>query len=117
MRHIARAALAMSLTLCIALPARAAWKTAGDLVEGARMNLPTASSNDPNHSWWKDGTFYGYVFGVFDANEDSLCVPENTKAFTVRSVVALYILNHPEQWSDPAAVVVMRALRAAFPCR
>jgi len=33
------------------------------------------------------------------------------------AIVAKYLNDHPEEWSMPAHVLVMRAFKQAFPCR
>jgi len=65
----------------------------------------------------RDGIFLGYVTGVIDTLGDALCLPDDVSNRQVTAIAAKYLNGHPEQWNQPAPQLVMRAMRAAFPCR
>jgi hypothetical protein len=76
-----------------------------------------AERRDPGTQWEDAGVYLGYVLGVFDLMGDSLCGTDRVNVRQVSAIVAKYLNEHPEQWSQSASLLVTRALRAAFPCR
>jgi len=63
------------------------------------------------------GLYSGYVAGVHDTIEKSLCPSGRLTIGQVSSVVKKYLKDRPEEWSLPAPLLVTPALRGAFPCR
>ena len=59
--------------------------------------------------------YSGYVIGVFDMAESVLGVPDGVTQQQVLAIVAKYLKRNPEQWNQRAAIVVLRALKTAFP--
>lgn len=63
-----------------------------------------------------DATDYmGYVTGVYDATEYSYNSPEGITRGQICWIVAKYLKEHPERWSESAATLVIDALKEAFP--
>jgi hypothetical protein len=62
---------------------------------------------------------YGaYVIGVHDATEYFLHgTPADATKGQIIAVVSKYLKNHPEQWSEAAADLVIKALKEAFPSK
>lgn len=67
----------------------------------------------------------GFVSGVEEAvrmlhlggqTELRVCTPENISASTLAEVYVSYGANHKGELPDPAALVVLHALQAAYPC-
>jgi hypothetical protein len=72
--------------------------------------------SDPRTSLSDASTYMGYIAGVSDAVSGLLW--ENLSGVTVDqicSIVAKYLKNHPERWNEPAATLVVDALKEAFP--
>lgn len=68
-------------------------------------------------SRFKSGLFNGYVSGVVDTGNDILfCTPEGVTAGQYTAVVIKYMKDNPEKWNQGASVLVIEALKAAFPC-
>jgi hypothetical protein len=62
-------------------------------------------------------TFRAYVQGVYDATESDYSTPKNFNSRQLCAVVAKYFKENPKEWNQPAADVVRKALRQAFPKR
>lgn len=63
--------------------------------------------------------FISYVTGVHDAYEESaqFCTPSNSTRGQVIAIAAKYIKEHPEQWNQNPARIVLTSLQQAFPCK
>ncbi len=99
-------------------PAWSVWKKGNDLVEDC-------TSEDP----WQEIACANYVIGVADmisagftrevyGTFSPICIP--TKTVTGRQlqrVVRKYLIAHPEETHNPTVVLVVLALREAFPCQ
>ena len=88
--------------------------------EGARMMTFKELSNS--------GTFIGYIVGINAAlsavnsvpstsrgNKKLYKLPDNAKAQQMFAVVSKYIKEHPDMLHFPASVIVVNALKDAFP--
>lgn len=58
----------------------------------------------------------GYVEGVFDLIAPYLCPGGRVSNHQVRDVVKKHLSDHPADRHRPAAELVVKALREAFPC-
>lgn len=61
----------------------------------------------------------GYLFAAFAEMDDPfemVCVPPRVQAGQLKEVVATYLRNNPAPRHEGAAMQVMLALRAAYPC-
>lgn len=61
--------------------------------------------------------YSAYILGVCDATVRLYSLPTNATKGQIIAVVSQYLKNHPEKWSDPAADLVVRALKEAFPLK
>lgn len=70
-----------------------------------------------------EAIFVGYVAGVFDSTKSVLtdakiiCVPQNLKLGQIQAVAVKYIKKNPEKWTLAGDVLVVNALKSAFPCK
>ena len=64
------------------------------------------------------GLCLGYVLGAYDAagKNYAICIPAGVTAGQVKTVVRLWLQNHPESRNLPAAGLVLDALLDKFPC-
>ena len=62
------------------------------------------------------GVFTGFVTGVSDSRESDYCPAAHIPVHQVCTIVVKYLSDHAEEWNMPAHVLVMRALKQAFPC-
>lgn len=61
--------------------------------------------------------FRGYVAGVQDSfNGEAFCVPENVQLSQASAVVKKYLAENPRLWNEPAKLLVIKALKHAYPC-
>ena len=74
------------------------------------------------------GFYIGFVEGIYDAVSNVLFCPNSgivaqgsaIATMTVQQAPALvgkYLTAHPEEWNQPAASLVVKALSKSFPCR
>jgi len=107
--------VALCASWAVVAPASAQFYDGNKLVEHLR-EFERGERSDPNSNYYAGGIYVGYVLGVFDTINSSLCRSGNVSV-RLPLVVAKYLNEHPEQWSQPASVLVTRALRGAFPCK
>ncbi|HTR16571.1 MAG TPA: Rap1a/Tai family immunity protein [Acetobacteraceae bacterium] len=65
-----------------------------------------------------------YINGVADAavalageGKLQLCIPQTVTGIQMRDVTVKWLRAHPEERQHQAGVLVLRALREAFPCK
>ena len=75
-----------------------------------------AERHDPATNYQSSGKYVGFVLGVHDSVAATLCIPSNVNARQVTSIVARYFNENPSEWSDPASLLVLKALQKAFSC-
>ena len=87
-----------------------------DLVTWSREH--DKASRGQAHNSFADGTFTGYVAGVFDpfSAYGIICYDGDVSVNQATAIVRKYLENNPEDWSSPAHVIVSTALMQAFPC-
>jgi len=74
------------------------------------------SYEETKHCQYCNGFYTGYVAGVHDANGFPLDrIPTEVTLDHICTLVAEYIDEHPEAMTSPAADVVARAIKEAFP--
>jgi hypothetical protein len=56
-----------------------------------------------------------YILGVYDTSSVLYNIPGGVNAAQIIAVVSKYLKNHPEEWNKPAAELVVKALKEAFP--
>jgi hypothetical protein len=59
----------------------------------------------------------GFVSGIADANFSLLCFPEGVTYGQEVEVVKKYLKEHPEELHLEGNVLVMKAIRTAWPCK
>ena len=90
------------------------FETGNDLVVRMREWEKT-ETKDSNPDYGSAMHYLGYIKGVNDTLSESL--PRATGPVTVRqvcSIVAKYLKDHPERWSESAYILVQDALKEAF---
>ncbi len=81
-----------------------------DLVELFKTDVGT-----PEIDYAKAEKYIAYIIGVYDATSYAYNTPATLTKGQVMNVVTSYLINHSEQWGDPASLLVIRALKEAFP--
>lgn len=75
-----------------------------------------ASSQDKSANYSSAHEYMGFVTGVCDATSGFLfSLPPGATRGQINAVVSKYLKAHPEEWSAPAAFLVINALKEAFP--
>ena len=100
-------------------PAVAQWMDAEDL---GRVCDPEQKGHI-----FRPGVCSGYIMAAIDLDEyltgtgviekPLFCMPENVPITQVNAVVTDYIKAHPERKDDSAAMLIIDALGAKFPCK
>lgn len=112
-----------TLSLWLALwgtGAQAFYMSGADLMDRIRADERATESSalvgiDILHS----GQLYGFVAATFDTATvtATICPAQQRDLSEVVDVVSRWMKANPQETSQPAATLVMRALRAAYPCR
>lgn len=63
------------------------------------------------------GAFLAYVAGVYDTLSFAFSTPDGVTVGQICAIVSKYLKNHPERWSEAADLLVVDALREAFPLK
>ncbi len=111
---IKKAFLAFSL-LALAQPALAYFFNGNDLYESLR-EYRKAERGDKDTDYSKAWNYRGYVIGVYDATAMIYCTPSDITSHQLMAVVAKYIEDNPQSWSEPAQRLVKKAVKSSFPC-
>ncbi len=88
----------------------------GDFYSG--NDLVELIKADAGPSWTdyaKAEKYIAYIIGVYDATSNLYKTPSSLTKGQVMNIVTSYLMNHSEQWGDPASLLVIRALKEAFP--
>ena len=102
--------------LCIAMNAQAGSLDGNKLVKGMR-DYESFERDGSQVATSKATHFLGYVSGVADAVNGVLyCPPQNANLGQAASIVVQFMSANPARWSESAAVLVVDALKKAFPC-
>ncbi len=94
----------------------AAFYTGGDLISPME-EVEKADANASEVDWVKVQEYYAYLYGVCDATEFLYNLPASVNIRQIGAVVSKYFKNHRKEWSKPAALLVVRALKEAFPLK
>jgi hypothetical protein len=102
----------------IGLPVHAGLYNGNSLVPLMR-EYEKADRNDKTTIYVSAGNFMGYVTGVYDVLEASgiVCSIDGINRGQISSVVVKYLNDNAKRWGEPAANLVLDALRTAFPCK
>ena len=102
--------------LCISSDLFAFFDTGNDLVLNMR-EYEKANANVPNSDYFKAAYYMGFVTGVCDATSHFYDAPANLTKNQLFAIVAKYLKENPEKWSQPGSLLVIEALRKSFPKR
>jgi len=64
-----------------------------------------------------DGFCAGYVGGVIDTTHALFCFPPEVTKRQIINITIVYLHDHPEKLHLFAPSLVIKAMRAAFPCK
>jgi len=64
-----------------------------------------------------DGFCAGYVGGVIDTSYSLFCFPPEVTKRQIINITIMYLHDHPEKLHLFAPSLVIKAMRAAFPCK
>ncbi len=81
-----------------------------DLVELIKVDAGPSGA-----AYAKAEKYIAYIIGVYDATSYAYNTPLSLTKGQVMAVVTNYLMHHSEQWGDPASLLVIRALKEAFP--
>jgi len=98
--------------------AHAFFSIGNDLVSDMR-EWKSFRYKSPNTDYQAASAYRGYVTAVYDVYDlKGIICPdnENVTVGQVNAIVAKYLNNNPERWSEPALYLVADALKLAFPC-
>lgn len=90
--------------------------TALSVVEAAEVAKACRSAKTSNAANFCNG----YIIGVFDGlslNHQVCAVGFGATTMSAVAASRKYLADHPDEWNQPAAVLIEKALRATFPCR
>lgn len=124
-------ALVASSVLAVGIPAAPA---RADYVNGNQLYEWCSSERSDNQYWTNfarctayaagavDGLDTGNVFGQVLVGSDSdtidfICIPPRVTLGQVQEVVTTFLKNNPAIRHDHASVLVVKAVREAWPCR
>jgi hypothetical protein len=92
-------------------------KALADAYERLQARGPNINFTADPEGFYEAPHFMGYVDGVVDtATGRILCFPSSVTGAQIYSIVSKYLRDHPEEWNQQADELVIRALRATFPC-
>ena len=66
---------------------------------------------------YSQGYFLGYVAGVADETTTKLCIPKGVTRTQIAEVVRKYLQDHPAELHLDPNVLVLKAIRTAWPCK
>jgi hypothetical protein len=108
-----------AFSLCCASPAFGQW------IDGE--NLTRVCDPAQEGHIFRPGVCSGYIMAAIDLDEalttrgiihkPLFCMPENVPISRVTAVVSSYLKAHPERRDESAAMLVVDALGAEFPCK
>lgn len=105
-----------AVLIVLFVPIFDAWGYVGnDLIIDLR-EYEKSERNDPKIIYISVGIYIGFVKGVYESNTNIICA-EGIKLKQMNAGVAKYLNEHPEEWNQPAYVLVIKALNKAFPCK
>ena len=61
------------------------------------------------------GYFTGYVVAIYDMSFYLINTPAQIITKQICEIVSKYLKEHPERWTEMASILVVDALKAAFP--
>jgi len=74
-----------------------------------------AESKDSTANYQQAYFFIGYVTGVYDSSDDVYFYPAKPTIAQICSIVSKYLKDNPDKLSRSADLIIIDALRQAFP--
>jgi hypothetical protein len=84
-------------------------------LSGNKRDRMEAGASDVDYI--KVREYSGYIAGVYDATDWQYDTPDQVTVGQVVAVVSKFLKENHERWSEPAADLVMDALKNAFPLK
>lgn len=115
-------ARAIFLSVCLLLMQTAAAMAADPVFDGNKlvslMNESEKSDrDDPTTNYVDEGVYIGYVMGVYHSHRTEVC-PVKAQTSQLLAVVTNYLkAANPAELNNPPEIIVLTALKRAFPCR
>lgn len=110
----------VSIILLLAISTNAyAFFTRGNDLVGDMGAWKSFTNGSPNADHLGTSAYINYVKGIYDAYSLNDVICHDSRHVTVNqvtAVVAKYLDNNPERWSEPAFYLVADAPKLAFPC-
>lgn len=83
----------------------------------AQARLTTGNDLMQHCATAPDGFCAGYIGGVIDSSHALFCFPPAVTKRQVINITIMYLRDHSEKLDMYAPNLVIRAMRAAFPCK
>ncbi len=102
------------LSMLVLLPSMVTAQSGGNFQNGNKLKSHCMGANG-----FSDGFCMGYVIGVADSNSLIICSPGGPGGVTqgqYTDIVKKYLNENPAQLHRDADVLVLDALKKAFPC-
>jgi hypothetical protein len=96
------------------------WDAKAQLIEGNKLiavmrEYEKAEKKDPAADHQQAQFFIGYVTGVYDASDDVYFYPAKPTIEQICSIVSKHLKEHADKLGGPADLLIIDALRKAFP--
>ena len=90
---------------------------AASIVGTAQASLTTGNDLMQHCITAPDSFCAGYVGGVVDTSHAMFCFPPEVAKRQIINITIMYLRDHPENLELFAPSLVIKAMRAAFPCK
>lgn len=104
--------LVIAFLIFVSNPVFAYYQSGSELFSGATAYAENKSS-------FKADYYMGYVAATIDAIGDSganyLNIPGNVSLDQACHIVKKYLDDHPDEWNQPATVIIYKSMVKAFP--
>lgn len=96
------------------------WDSSAQIIDGKKLfadmrEYEKAERKDPTANYQQAYFFIGYVTGVYDSSDDVYFYPAKPTIAQVCSIVTAYLKENLDKLSGPADLLIIDALRKAFP--
>ena len=96
------------------------WNSSAQIIDLDKLladmsEFEKAESKDPAANYQQAYFFIGYVTGVYDSSDDVYFYPAKPTIAQVCSIVIKYLKDNQGKLSGPADLIIIDALRKAFP--
>jgi hypothetical protein len=98
----------------------ASWDLSAQIIDGNKLlgdmrEFEKAENNDITANHQQAYFFIGYVTGVYDSSDDVYFYPAKPTIAQVCSIVSRHLKDHLDKLNGPADLLIIDALRKAFP--